>query len=306
MDLDFESFGNFKIVQDDGNWIDKKRFGFIVDYWGRYFTMMKVKEGAIIHKPGEKPNPVYDLDPKKIVIKGHTCINTLAILFASVKCGHTLYFDNASNLSEDWYKKVKPDILMVGENDLALPNSRYTSGPNCVRLLFTRKFRGNEFPFTYSEETLKHGSKDSVLIEHRDTKLHKYKKSELKDLIRSLMVKRTDEGKEEKITPPAVSFIEQDTKNQVSQLVKFILPLMVGGSKIVLDTGFAGFDLKQAILEHKPDLVYWGENVGKMIKNKDKFIYGLSPAPLFVPHIRQDKKVEKAVPEFIKDPSTAS
>lgn len=305
MDLDFESFGKFKIVQDDGNWVDQKRFGAIVDYWGRYFATMKVLEGAIIHSPGEKPDPKFDTAPKKIVIKGHTCINTLAILFASVKCGHTLYFDNANNLTEAWYKKVKPDVLMVGDNDLSLEGSRFTSGPNCVRLLFTRRFRGNEFPFEYSQEIIKHGSKDSVLIEHRDTKLHKYKKSELNNLIQSLLVKKTDEGDEVAITPPLVAFIEQDTQNQVTQLVKYILPLMVAGSKIILDTGFSQLDIKQSITEQKPDLVYWGKQVGNMIRDKDKFITNLTPAPLYVPHIRQDKKVEKAVPEFIKSPDTA-
>ncbi|MBR20289.1 MAG: hypothetical protein CMA64_09145 [Euryarchaeota archaeon] len=305
MDLNFESFGKFKIIQDDGNWVDRKRFGAIVDYWGRYFSTMTVLEGAIIHKAGDKPNVKFDHSPKKIVIKGHTCINTLAILFASVKCGHTLYFDNANNLTEEWYNKVKPDILMVGEDDLSFEGSRYTSGPNCVRLLFTRRFRGNDEPFTYSDETMSNGSKDSILIEHSDTKVHKYKKSEINELIKSLLVKKTEKGKEVAITPPAVAFLELDTSNQVSQLVKFILPLMVAGSKIILDTGVTNFNVKDSITEHRPDLVYWGKQIGKMIKDKDSFITNLSPAPLYVPHIRQDKKVEKAVPEFIKDPDTA-
>ena len=66
MDLNFESFGKFKIIQDDGNWVDQKRFGAIVDYWGRYFSTMTVLEGAIIHKPGDKPNVKFDHSPKVI------------------------------------------------------------------------------------------------------------------------------------------------------------------------------------------------------------------------------------------------
>ena len=120
-----------------------------------------------------------------------------------------------------------------------------------------------------------------------------------------MLVKKTDEGDEVAITPPLVAFIEQDTQNQVTQLVKYILPLMVAGSKIILDTGFSQLDIKQSITEQKPDLVYWGKQVGNMIRDKDKFITNLTPAPLYVPHIRQDKKVEKAVPEFIKSPDTA-
>jgi hypothetical protein len=293
MTLDYKEFGKFKILQDDGNWIDRKRFEPVVDYWSRYFSTMRVKSGAIIREIGAQPNVDFDVDPKKIVIKGHTCINTLAIFFAATKCGHTLYFDNANNLTKAWYKKVKPDIVMVGDDDLCLEGGRYTSGEGAVRLLFTRRFTALENPYTYDERSVKQASKDNVIVEHRDTKLHKYKISEIDDLIKRLMVKKTDDGDEVEIDPPGVAYIEQDTRNQVSQLIKYILPLMYAGSKIVLDTGLTSHNLRKSLTENKPDLVYWGLDVKKMIDDKDKFIRDMSPAPLFVPHIRKEKKVDK-------------
>ena len=126
MTLNLNDFGNFKIVQDDGNWVDRQRIQPVINYWKHYFDHMFVS-GTIIHKQGDKPNKKYDRSPKKIVLKGHTCINSLAIMFAALERNHTIYFDNATNLTESWYKKVKPDILIVGEDDLILEGSRYTS-----------------------------------------------------------------------------------------------------------------------------------------------------------------------------------
>ena len=68
---------------------------------------------------------------------------------------------------------------------------------------------------------------------------------------------------------------------------------MYAGSKIVLDTGLTSHNLRKSLTENKPDLVYWGLDVKKMIDDKDKFIRDMSPAPLFVPHIRKEKKVDK-------------
>lgn len=307
MDLDFSKFGKFKIIQDDGNWIDSRRFESAVNYWGRYFNHLRVK-GTLVHEPGEMPDPVYILDPMRIVIKGHTSITVLAMLFAAVKCGHTLYFDNANNLTSAWYKKVKPTVIMVGSEDLVLPGGRYEAGPDkkSVRLIFHRSFVQYSEPYEYPDECKEYQNMDGVIIEHRDTKLHKYKKSNLDELIKSFSAVHTPDGKSSVMEAPAVAYIEQDTRNQVSQLVNCILPLMYAGSKIVLDTGVRTFDWKQAIEIHKPNLVYWGVKIKQAIDKKDPWCTSLSPAPLFYPHIRKEKVVKKEEAkleaEFIKEP----
>ena len=60
MSLNIDDFGKFKIVQDDGNWVDKNRFTSVIDYWANYFNTMSVS-GAVIHKAGDQPNIKYDL-----------------------------------------------------------------------------------------------------------------------------------------------------------------------------------------------------------------------------------------------------
>jgi len=272
MSFDINDFGKFKIIQDDGNWVDKKRFITIVNYWANYFNTMKVS-GNLIHKVGEQPNPKYDLSKQLIAIKGHTSINLLAILFASVKCGHTLYFDNANNLTKAWYKKVKPNILMVGDGDMCLEGGRYTSGEGCVRLLFTRRFT-DLLNYTYPNKKV-YGT--HMLIQHKDKKERTFTINELK--------------KKELKEAPGVAYIEQDTRHQVNQLVDTIIPLMIAGSKIVLHTGLKGHDHRQSITEHRPDIIYWGEDIIKMIKDKEKFINELVPYPVFVPHIRKTKEI---------------
>tara|TARA_B110001454_G_scaffold216326_1_gene239366 strand:+ start:2130 stop:2960 length:831 start_codon:yes stop_codon:yes gene_type:complete len=274
MSFNIEDFGKFKIVQDDGNWVDKSRFFAVVNYWANYFNTMFVS-GNLIHSVGERPNPTYDISKKLIAIKGHTSINLLAILFAASKCGHTLYFDNATNLTKAWYKKVKPSILMVGDGDMSHDASRFTSGPDCVRLLFTRRFI--DLPTYIFPNKKVYGT--HTLIQHKDKKerlftINELKKIKLKDV-------------------PGVAYIEQDTKHQVNQLVDTLIPLMVAGSKIVLHTGLSGYDHKQSIIEQKPDVIYWGESIIKMIDNKEKFINELVPHPVFVPHIRKTKKISE-------------
>ncbi|SVB15131.1 uncharacterized protein METZ01_LOCUS167985, partial [marine metagenome] len=46
-----------------------------------------------------------------------------------------------------------------------------------------------------------------------------------------------------------------------------------------------------SIIEHRPDIIYWGEDIIKMVENKEKFLSELVPYPVFVPHIRKTKKV---------------
>lgn len=278
MSLNIDDFGKFKIVQDDGNWVDKNRFTSVIDYWANYFNTMSVS-GAVIHKAGDQPNIKYDLSKKLIVIKGHTGINTLAIIFAAVKCGHTLYFDNANNLTKAWYKKVKPDVLMVGDGDMCLEGGRYTSGEGCVRLLFTRRFEGMLHKYIYPNKKV---SGTHTLIHHKDKKDRKFTLSKLSKSISSHE------------SMPAVAYIENDTKHQVDQLVDTILPLMYSGAKIVLHTNISNFDQRQALKEHRPDVIYWGEGILKMVEDKEKFLNELVPAPLFVPHIRKTKKVKES------------
>ena len=275
MSLNIDDFSNFKIVQNDGNWTDKKRFILVVDYWTQYFNTISVK-GNLIHAVGEKPNPIYDTSKKLIVIKGHTSINLLAILFAAARCGHTLYFDNATNLTKAWYKKVKPDILMVGDGDLSFDGSRYSSGEGCIRLLFTRRFEQTDSSGnTYQNKT---PSSKHTLLHHKDKKDRKFS---IKDLSNLTL----------KDNVPGVAYIEQDSIHQVNQLVDTIIPLMESGCKIVLHTGLNGHDHKQSIIEHSPDIIYWGKEVFKMIEKKEPFINELVPHPVFVPHIRKTKKV---------------
>jgi hypothetical protein len=278
MSLNIDDFGKFKIVQDDGNWVDKNRFTSVIDYWANYFNTMSVS-GTIIHKAGDQTNVKYDLSKKLIVIKGHTGINTLAIIFAAAKCGHTLYFDNANNLTKAWYKKVKPDVLMVGDGDMCLEGGRYTSGEGCVRLLFTRRFEGMLHRYIYPNKKV---SGTHTLIHHKDKKDRKFTLSKLSKSISSHE------------SMPAVAYIENDTKHQVDQLVDTILPLMYSGAKIVLHTNISNFDQRQALKEHRPDVVYWGEGILKMVEDKEKFLNELVPAPLFVPHIRKTKKVKES------------
>ena len=285
MSFDVKEFGKFKIIQDDGNWVDHKRFQSVVNYWARYFNTMIVK-GAIIHKEGEQPNPTYDLSHKLIALKGHTSINLLAIVFASARCGHTLYFDNATNLTKAWYSKVKPNVLMVGDDDMSLPGSRYVSGPNCTRLLFTRRFTTELPEYVAPNKEVKDSH---ILIHHKDKKARKFSVADLKKTM----------GKFEK--PPAVAYIELDTKHQINQLVDTVIPLMFAGAKIVPHTGITGHNHKQWLTEHRPDVVYWGEDIIKLIKDKDPVLDTLIPAPIFVPHIRKEKVV-KEKPGFLKDP----
>lgn len=275
MSFNIEDFGKFKIVQDDGNWVDKQRFISVVNYWSNYFNTMFVS-GNIIRKVGDQPNTTYDISKKLIALKGHTSINLLAMVFAASKCGHTLYFDNATNLTKAWYTKVKPDILLVGDDDMSHDASRFTSGSDCIRLLFTRRF-SDLLTYTYPNKKVYGTHK---LIRHKDKKETTFTINEIKA--------KTLDG-----TVPGVAYIEQDTKHQVNQLVDTIIPLMVAGSKIVLHTGLSGHDHKQSMIEQKPDVVYWGESIIKMIENKEKFISDLVPQPVFIPHIRKNKKVIK-------------
>ena len=277
MSFNIEDFGKFKIVQDDGNWVDKNRFIAVVNYWANYFNTMKVT-GTLVHGVGEQPNPKYDLSKKLIAVKGHTAINTLAIVFAASKCGHTLYFDNANNLTKAWYTKVKPDVVMVGDGDMCMEGGRYTSGENAVRLLFTRRFEARD-QYTYPNKKV---PATHTLIQHKDTKARKFTISALG--------KSTSSSKE---TMPAVAYIENDTKHQINQLVDTVLPLMYSGAKIVLHTNLLEFDHKQALKEHKPDVIYWGENILKMVEKKEKFLDELVPHPLYVPHIRKTKKIKE-------------
>ena len=276
MSFNIEDFGKFKIVQDDGNWVDKNRFIAVVNYWANYFNTMKVT-GTLVHGVGEQPNPKYDLSKKLIAVKGHTAINTLAIVFAAAKCGHTLYFDNANNLTKAWYNKVKPTVLMVGEGDMCLEGGRYTSGEGCVRLLFTRRFEGVD-QYTYPNKKV---AGTHVLIKHKDKKERK------------LTLSKLEKGYQPTEDMPAVAYIENDTKHQVDQLIDTILPLMYSGAKIVLHTGLSTHDHKLSIIENRPDVIYWGEGIFKMIKKKEKFLKELTPYPLFVPHIRKNKEISE-------------
>ena len=288
MTLNLNDFGKFKIVQDDGNWVDRERIVPVINYWKHYFDHMFVS-GTVVHNPGDKPNVQYDRSPKKIVIKGHTCINSLAIMFAALERNHTVYFDDSTNLSESWYSKVKPDILLVGNDDLVFAGSRYVSGPNCIRLLFTRQMT-NMFEYDdYVEVDPK-----SVWIEHQAKKKTKFTTEKIKQQFEKF------EG------TPAVAYVEQDSRHQVKQLVEFILPLMYKGAKIVLDTGVTGFDYKQAMEQHRPDVVWWGVKLEKMLEDYDPWLNTLSPTPYYVPHVRKQKVVEtKTLPDFVKESDSA-
>jgi hypothetical protein len=121
-----------------------------------------------------------------------------------------------------------------------------------------------------------------TLIHHKDKKDRKFTLSKLSKSISSHE------------SMPAVAYIENDTKHQVDQLVDTILPLMYSGAKIVLHTNISNFDQRQALKEHRPDVVYWGEGILKMVEDKEKFLNELVPAPLFVPHIRKTKKVKES------------
>jgi hypothetical protein len=287
MTLKLSDFGKFKIVQDDGNWIDRDRIVPVINYWKHYFDHMFVS-GTVIHKAGDKPDVQYDVTPKRVVIKGHTCINSLAIMFACLERNHTVIFDNSTNLTEDWYKKVKPDVLIVGTDDLILPGSRYTSGPNSVRLLFTRKMT-NMFEYDKEFEI----DPKSVWIEHKDKRTTKFTREKL--------LKQFDKFE----NSPAVAFVEQDSRHQVKQLIECLLPLMYKGAKIVLDTGLEGFDWKQSMVEHRPDLCWWGVKLEKAIKDYDPWLNTLSPTPLYIPHIRKTKVTEtNSLPDFIKEPDS--
>jgi len=277
MSFNIDDFGKFKIIQDDGNWVDKNRFNDVVNYWANYFNTMIVT-GTVINKAGDQPNVKYNLDKKLIAIKGHTAINTLAIVFAAAKCGHTLYFDNANNLTKAWYNKVKPNVLMVGDGDMCMEGGRYTSGEGCVRLLFTRRFEGID-RYTYPNKKV---AGTHVLIRHKDTKERKFTLSKLGKSISS-----------NQESMPAVAYIENDTKHQVDQLIDTILPLMYSGAKIVLHTNLLDFNHEQALKEHRPDVIYWGEDILKMVEKKEKFLNELVPQPLYVPHIRKTKKVKE-------------
>lgn len=278
MSFNIDDFGKFKIVQDDGNWVDKNRFISVIDYWANYFNTMSVS-GTVIHKVGDQPNVKYDLSKKLIAIKGHTSINLLGIIFAAAKCGHTLYFDNANNLTKAWYTKVKPTVLMVGDDDMCMEGGRYTSGEGCVRLLFTRRFEGLDYQYIYPNKKV---TGTHVLIQHKDKKERKFTLSKL------------EKSYQPTEDMPAVAYIENDTKHQVDQLVDTILPLMYSGAKIVLHTNFSNFDQRQALTEHRPDVIYWGDAIFKMVEDKEEFLSDLVPAPLFVPHIRKTKKVKES------------
>ena len=289
MTLNLNDFGNFKIVQDDGNWVDRQRIQPVINYWKHYFDHMFVS-GTIIHKQGDKPKKKYDRSPKKIELKGHTCINSLAIMFAALERNHTIYFDNATNLTESWYKKVKPDILIVGDDDLILEGSRYTSGPGSIRLLFTRKMTNI---FEYNDNNIEIDPK-GTWIEHQDKKKTKFTTEKIK------------EACEQFESSPAVAYLEQDTRHQVKQLMECLLPLMYKGTKIVLDTGVTNFDWKQSVKEHRPDLIWWGVKLEKLIKEYDPWLYTLSPTPVYIPHIRKTKVAEtKTLPDFIISPDSA-
>lgn len=287
MTMNLTDFGKFKIVQDDGNWVDRERIVPVINYWKHYFDHM-FASGTVIHKAGDKPNLTYDRSPKKIVIKGHTCINSLAILFAALERNHTVYFDDSTNLTESWYNKVKPDILLVGNDDLIFAGSRYTSGPGCVRLLFTRQMT-NVFEYDHHVEV----DPKNVWIEHHAKKITKFTTEKVKEQFESF------DGN------PAVAYAEQDSRHQVRQLVEFLLPLMYKGAKIVLDTGLTGFNFKEAMVQHRPDVVWWGIKLEKMLEDYDPWLNTLSPTPYYVPHVRKQKVVEsKTLPDFIKEPDS--
>ena len=307
MTLNLNDFGKFKIVQDDGNWVDRERIVPVINYWKHYFDHMFVS-GTVVHNPGDKPNVQYDRSPKKIVIKGHTCINSLAIMFAALERNHTVYFDDSTNLSESWYSKVKPDILLVGNDDLVFAGSRYVSGPNCIRLLFTRQMT-NMFEYDdYVEVDPK-----SVWIEHQAKKKTKFTTEKIKQQFEKF------EGS------PAVAYVEQDSRHQVKQLVEFILPLMYsyfhrynGPKEFMADSTddytnclrfMKAVDKIRTLCSSTklietciPDVVWWGVKLEKMLEDYDPWLNTLSPTPYYVPHVRKQKVVEtKTLPDFIKE-----
>ena len=49
MSFNIDDFGKFKIIQDDGNWVDKNRFIAVVNYWANYFNTMTVKAVSYTH-----------------------------------------------------------------------------------------------------------------------------------------------------------------------------------------------------------------------------------------------------------------